>query len=62
MERGGRNQEGWREVVGFRKDGERWLDSGRMERGGRNREGWREVVGIGKDGEVVRFRKDEERW
>ena len=33
-----------------------------MERGGRNREGWREVVGIGKDGEVVRFRKNEERW
>ena len=38
-------------MVGFRKDEERWLDSGRMKRGGRNREGWREVVRIGKDGE-----------
>ena len=39
MERGGRIQEGWREVVGCRKDGERWLDSGRMKRGGRIQEG-----------------------
>ena len=32
MERGGRIEEGWREVVGLRKDEERWLDSVRMER------------------------------
>ena len=53
MERGGRNREGWRVVIRFRKDEERRYDSGRMERGDNIQEGWREVVG---------FRKDEERW
>ena len=48
-------------MVGIGKDGERWLDSGRMKRGGRNREGWREVIGFRKNGEVVGFRKGGER-